>query len=603
MMRTRLSIDFGTTNTAAAFVDGSGQFHEVRLSSSSDLMPSAVFADEDSGLVVGTAARNLAATRPDAFEGNPKSRLGEAEIFLAGRQYATAELAAAVIRHALGVATRVHGNNFDEVVLTHPDSWAGQMQSQLRAAAVGAGLESRHVSLVSEAEAAAAFYSRSNSQPDDSRICVFDFGAGTCDVAVLDINGSGSCSVVASDGLDHLGGNDLDARIFAWTVEQIEKSNPTLLSGLEKIQNRLTLLDRIRDAKETLSWASKAHIPVGGDTSLLLTRTEFNSLIQSDVSRCIDLTQRVVDAANEVSRRPVSNIYLVGGSSHIPLVHSALSDIAEVATLGDPMMVVASGALFASDQEEVRPIDVTANSGGGEGTSVSDGATGQNGGDSSGERDRVHKKPVNVFLKVGMVAAVVTLATTLGALALTSGDGGGPDPTKTTQRTSTPFKTSGAVTTLNSLPQVFATCVLAGNDSPTSSDCELLELVPSSVSDNTTCTNLAAEALLGAVSGITCIPDSYQESPYLGVNIYDFSGSITPESVKWGYVSMTGTFPEPNSVIAGASGPRYSVMTPQATNALCSAISPDTAACIFYDPDTISPKDVYDWWLSQPDIY
>ena len=75
MGQTRLSIDFGTTNTAAAFLDRDGQLHQIRLSHTAALMPSAVFADTAgatghatrAALVVGGAAINLSATRPEAF--------------------------------------------------------------------------------------------------------------------------------------------------------------------------------------------------------------------------------------------------------------------------------------------------------------------------------------------------------------------------------------------------------------------------------------------------------------------------------------------------------------------------------------------------------
>lgn len=346
----RLSIDFGTTNTAAAWVDPQGHIHEIRLSHTSTLMPSAVFAERGptgAGVVVGSAAINLSATAPDAFEPNPKRRLRESDIILGGHRFDTTELVAAVLRSVIGTATTVAGTPFRQVTLTHPDGWAGHLQNRLRDAAIAAGLDRQRIRLITEAQAAAHYYSAHRDLPADSRICVFDFGAGTCDVAVLDRTPTGY-TVTASDGLDDLGGTDIDGRIFDWTLRHISEHANHLMPQLHNPHARLTLIDRIRDAKETLSAANKAIIAIpGAGAPIQLTRGEFDTLIYRDVQRAAALARRVIDAAQHRNPGPVSRIYLVGGSSHIPLVHRELSALGPIATLGDPKTVVVQGALLA----------------------------------------------------------------------------------------------------------------------------------------------------------------------------------------------------------------------------------------------------------------
>lgn len=317
-------------------------------------MPSAVFADRGQ-LVVGTAALNLAATDPTAFEANPKRRLQEHEVYLGGQRFAGTALAASVFRHVLSEASRVAGTTFDEVVLTHPDSWAGHRQEQLRIAATQAGIAGRDITLVTEARAAATYYSLQDHLPPDSRICVYDFGAGTCDVAVLDRAADGTYSVAACRGLDNLGGTDLDGHIFSWTVRQLQATAPHLAAQLDNPHLRLTLVDNVRNAKETLSMATRAHIAVPGGTSIQLTRGEFDTLIQADIGRSVDLTRQLIADAHTISEQPVSRIYLVGGSSHIPLVHDELAALGEIATLGDPKTVVVRGALGHSTTTSRRP--------------------------------------------------------------------------------------------------------------------------------------------------------------------------------------------------------------------------------------------------------
>ncbi|MGK2882657.1 MAG: Hsp70 family protein [Mycobacterium sp.] len=349
-----LGVDFGSSNTAAAFRDSRGGVHQISLSHNGWLMPSAVLYTPNRTLV-GRTAVQAALTDPEAFEPSPKRRLAEPEIHLGHSIVSVTDLIAAVLREVVIKAQREMGNKPDRVVLTHPDKWAAPMQERLREAAVKAGIDSAHIRLISEASAAAWFYTvTERALPVGARLAVFDFGAGTCDVAVLDKQPDQTFSVVASDGVDGLGGHDLDARINAWVRRQLADSNPELADELSQpgaIGARLTLNDRIREAKEALSEASQATIAVanGSRTQLLtLTRDEFDNLISSDLDRAVELTKDVLAAAQRIKpvERPPT-IYLTGGSSAIPVVHTRLGALGPLGILGDPKTVVSQGSLHA----------------------------------------------------------------------------------------------------------------------------------------------------------------------------------------------------------------------------------------------------------------
>jgi hypothetical protein len=347
-----LAIDFGSSNTAAAFRDRQGRVQEVRLSATSTLMPSGVFFD-GSRFLVGRTALQAAFTAPEAFEPSPKRRLADREIFLAGSMVPVTKMVAAVFAEVLAKTGHVMGGEPDVVMVTHPDQWSTPLQKLLAEGAIGGGVDPTRLRLVSEAQAAAWFYAVSAAElAVGARLVVFDFGAGTCDVAVLDKQSDQSFAVIASDGLDGLGGHDLDARIQAWVRRQLSVSDPVLLAEINEpsaIATRLTLNDRIRDAKEALSEASSAAIVVaaGAATQVLqLTRDEFDELIGSDIGRATELTKRVMaDAQERVPSAAVATIYLTGGSSSIPLVHSRLAELGPLGVLGDPKTVVVQGAL------------------------------------------------------------------------------------------------------------------------------------------------------------------------------------------------------------------------------------------------------------------
>jgi hypothetical protein len=362
-----LAIDFGSSNTAAAFRDRHGHIQEVRLSATGTLMPSGVFFD-GSRFLVGRTALQAAFTSPESFEPSPKRRLSDREIFLAGSMVPVTKMVAAVFAEVLAKSSGVMGGVPDVVVVTHPDQWSGPLQDLLAEGAHAGGVDPNRMRMVSEAQAAAWFYAKSAPAevPVGSRLVVFDFGAGTCDVAVLDKQPDQTFAVIASDGLDGLGGQDLDARIQAWVRRQLAVSDPVLLAEVNEpasIATRLTLSDRIRDAKEALSEASSAAIVVaaGANTQVLqLTRDEFDEIIGSDIGRAVDLTKRVMAEAEErVPSTQTPTIYLTGGSSHIPLVHSRLAELCPLGVLGDPKTVVVQGALY-TPQASPAPVQTTA---------------------------------------------------------------------------------------------------------------------------------------------------------------------------------------------------------------------------------------------------
>ncbi|MBD0021229.1 Hsp70 family protein [Gordonia pseudamarae] len=600
MTISKLSIDFGTTNTAAAFVDRHGNLHEVRLSHTSTLMPSAVFADGDN-LVVGAAAINLSATRPDAYEPNPKRRLREPNILLGDVRYKTTKLAAAVLRSAITTASTVHGGPFDQVILTHPDGWAGHMQARLRKAATRTGLHPQQITLITEAQAAAHFYSTNHDFPDDPRLCVFDFGAGTCDVAVLDRTPSGQYIVAASDGLEDLGGTDIDSRVYDWVLRHITANTPHIVGQIRSPHAALTLIDRVRDAKESLSTANRAIIPVPGGEPIQLTRNEFDSLIYRDVQRAVALTQRVITAANRSSNAPVGQIYLVGGSSHIPLVHRELSALGTIATLGDPKTVVVQGALARPAPVTPPPIPP----------------------DPGPRPDPTPPPPPppppkRRALVVGMLALAVVVATAIVAAVVVIAQNDDP-PTPNNAGGSYEPAGSGTDVSDNSDGGTSADngstgevlsgsggCGFATETSPTERQCQLLAKMPSEIKSVATCD--PTDPWRGSNTAVQCLPPSNASAPYYSVVLYDYSDSATEiTAVNFSEPPENGTWPEPNSqntwtTPTGTTGGRmYSFSTNAGTwHQICTTRwSTKTASCIGYDPRVRTATQVVGWWQNQ----
>lgn len=361
-VKRRLCIDFGTSNTAAAYRVGGAEPVVVPLSRDGVAMPSAVFADGDAPSV-GAAAIASRLRRPDAFEGTPKSRIAEGEVELGDRFWSVEDLIGAVLRHVHHAALRHSGlPSFDSVVLTHPDKWSDRRKRVLRHGAERGGIRPDQIRLASESLAAAWYYVyRGHDVAPGERMCVFDFGAGTCDVAVLTRDADGGFTVIGSGGDNYLGGRDIDVRLLRWVSDEAAELDPALPERLRGTANQLILAERVRVAKEALSENSQAAIELPGvGRTLLLTRREFESMVAPFVERATELTREAIKGADAVqgvqaSGKPSDRlaVYVTGGTSSIPAVQAALSAVGRVARIGDPKVVVAQGGLLRSTNVEV----------------------------------------------------------------------------------------------------------------------------------------------------------------------------------------------------------------------------------------------------------
>jgi molecular chaperone DnaK len=345
-----LGIDLGTSYTVAA-VAGADAVTVVDVESSGQhRIPSSVYLTEEGDLLVGTAARHQSVFAPERFEPTPKRSFGEGELFLGDRLVPVADLAAAILRRVYTEATRQQGETApDEIRLTHPAEWAEPRLEVLREAAKRAGLG--EVTLVAEPVSAAVRIAYRATAPDQL-IAVYDFGGGTFDAAVLLRTSEGFEIAGPPAGRDPLGGEDIDERIIKYLGEFLAEEHPEEWQRLRDPQDvawrrdAIEFRSEVQHAKETLSEVAACQLWVPGlDLEVQLTRTELEELIGHDVDATIDALESALRDAT-VTVEDLAGIYMVGGSSRIPLVASTLWRRLGVrpAVHENPKSVVAMGA-------------------------------------------------------------------------------------------------------------------------------------------------------------------------------------------------------------------------------------------------------------------
>lgn len=350
-MSLHVSIDFGTSSTCTVVSVG-GAEPQVVVIDGQPLVPSAVFAAADGTLFVGHEAERQAAVDPARFEPHPKRRIDEGELLLGSAVLKVGEVIRAVLQRAVGEARRFAGGAaVDLLVLTHPADWGSVRAAELRQAATGLGKE---IVLVPEPVAAAVFHSAGNGLPDGGALAVLDLGGGTIDASVVRKQGA-SFQVLATKGEPNFGGADIDQLLLEHVGELVGSTDPAawrkLVEGREMAdrRRRRVLRQDVRGAKETLSRHAYTDVPMPPPfPDAHVTRADLEKLIAAPLGKAADLVLTTL-RDGQVPRRQLAGVFLVGGSSRIPMVARLIHERTGVvpATLDQPETVVARGALRA----------------------------------------------------------------------------------------------------------------------------------------------------------------------------------------------------------------------------------------------------------------
>ena len=226
-------------------------------------------------------------------------------------------------------------------VITVPAYFDDAQRQATKDAAQLAGL--KVLRLINEPTAAAVAYGLDNAS--EGLFAVYDLGGGTFDISVLRLT-RGVFEVVATGGDAALGGDDFDAALAEWVLHQV---------GREALspQERRAVLVAARQVKESLTDAEQASFEcvLGGETvSVVVTREALERCTQPLLARCMTAVRRVLRDA-KVTREDVQGVVLVGGSTRMPSVRTAVGEFFGRAPLTNvnPDEVVALGAAIQAN--------------------------------------------------------------------------------------------------------------------------------------------------------------------------------------------------------------------------------------------------------------
>jgi molecular chaperone DnaK len=385
-----IGIDLGTTNSCVSILEA-GAAKVIENAEGNRTTPSVV-AFTESGNLIGQTAKRQQVTNPTntiyaakrligrTFDSPEikkdaktlpykivKSKGGDAWIEAGGKQYSPSQVSAIVLQKMKETAEKHLGTTVDKAVITVPAYFNDAQRQATKDAGKIAGLEVLRI--VNEPTAAALAYGLDKKQA--GKIAVYDLGGGTFDVSILEL-GDGVFEVLSTNGDTALGGEDFDATLTQYLIDEFKKEQ-----GIDLSKDNLAL-QRVREsaerAKIELSSATQTDISLPYITadasgpkhlSVKLTRAKLESLVDNLIQRTIKpCEQALKDAGVKVS--DITEVILVGGQTRMPKVIETVKTLfgKEPNRSVNPDEVVAMGAaiqagILSGDVKDVLLLDVT----------------------------------------------------------------------------------------------------------------------------------------------------------------------------------------------------------------------------------------------------
>lgn len=351
-MSKAIGIDLGTTNSCVAVVEG-GSVVIIPTAEGQRTTPSVVAFTKDNQRLVGEAARRQASVNAGRTISSVKRHMGtDWKANIDGRSYRPQEISAMILRKLRSDAEAYLGEAVTDAVITVPAYFNDIQRQATKDAGRIAGLNVLRI--INEPTSAALAYGLDNGA--EQKILVYDLGGGTFDVSVIEIS-EGIITVLATNGDNHLGGDDFDDRITHWIIQSFRNEHHIDLS------KDPSALQRVREAAEqakkelSATEMTTVHLPYIAQgkgepihLEMPLTRAKFDELTYDLVERTALPVQSALNDAG-IAASELTKVLLVGGSTRIPAVQEKVHSLTGLIPSKNinPDECVAQGAAIQAD--------------------------------------------------------------------------------------------------------------------------------------------------------------------------------------------------------------------------------------------------------------
>jgi molecular chaperone DnaK len=350
MART-IGIDLGTTNSCVAVLEG-GEPTVIPNAEGGRTTPSVVAFAKDGQRLVGAPAKRQSVTNPEntvssikRFMGRKHSEVNEEMKIVPyevvhgpnddvrikigdGEPLAPPEISAMILQKLKADAEAYLGETVTDAVVTVPAYFNNAQREATKDAGKIAGLNVLRI--INEPTAASLAYGLDKEA--DQTILVFDLGGGTFDVSVLEL-GEGVFEVKATNGDNHLGGDNFDKAVVDWMVAEFKREQ-----GIDLGQDKMALqrlYEAAEKAKIELSSTTSTQINLPFITAtpegpkhldLQLTRAKLNELTHDLLERTVGPTKQALADAG-LTPDKIDHVVLVGGMTRMPAVQEKVKSL------------------------------------------------------------------------------------------------------------------------------------------------------------------------------------------------------------------------------------------------------------------------------------
>ncbi|PHS35168.1 MAG: molecular chaperone DnaK [Alkaliphilus sp.] len=324
-----IGIDLGTTNSCVAVLEG-GEPVIIPNAEGNRTTPSVVAYGKDSERIVGEPAKRQAVINPDKTVESIKRHMGTDHITkIEGKDYTPQDISAMILQKLKADAEAYLGERVYDAVITVPAYFTDSQRQATKDAGKIAGLNVQRI--INEPTAAALAYGMDKTD-EHQKIFVYDLGGGTFDVSILDL-GDGVFEVLATNGDNHLGGDDFDQAIIDHIADVFKKQE-----GIDLRSDKMAL-QRLKEAAEkakkelSSTMTTNINLPFVTATSegpkhltMDLTRAKFDEITSYLVEKTLEPMKKAIKDAG-ISTDEIARVILVGGSTRIPAVQEIVKKV------------------------------------------------------------------------------------------------------------------------------------------------------------------------------------------------------------------------------------------------------------------------------------
>lgn len=352
-----IGIDLGTTNSLAS-VWRNGRCELIPNSFGEFLTPSVVGFDDEGNVIIGKIAKQRLVSHPDLTAASFKCFMGtKQEISLGKKVFTPPELSSFILRQLKEDAELYLGEPVEEAVISVPAYFDDNGRSATKLAGELAGLKVERI--INEPSAAALAYKQGTDNED--MFLIFDFGGGTLDISIVDIFDS-VIEIIAVAGDNHLGGDDFNRAIAEYFCKENQLNYSALPSEVKAI-----VLKQAELCKIALSTQPEAAMVLNYNDYVYTLALDNQKLLTVTADLFERIEKPIVKALHDasVSANEISEVILIGGSSHMLLVQKYLENLfdTQINVTISPDTAVALGVGIASGikarNEEIKDMVLT----------------------------------------------------------------------------------------------------------------------------------------------------------------------------------------------------------------------------------------------------